>query len=70
MGDELRKAEFKEEFNYSESTYQRRMKEFKNSPFSEGYKAVTAKEIWIKLDEYRAFKDWQADNRFRVKHVK
>ncbi|MBO1095620.1 hypothetical protein FQS90_03520 [Enterococcus casseliflavus] len=67
MTEELSKAEFKEEFKYSESTYQRRMKEFKSSPFSEGYKAVTGKEIIIDADLFREFRRWKADNSFRVR---
>ena len=66
MADELSKAEFKEEFKYSESTYQRQMKEFKSSPFSEGYKAVTGKEIIIDADLFREFRRWKADNNFRI----
>ncbi|WP_086349908.1 hypothetical protein [Candidatus Enterococcus clewellii] len=69
MPNELRKADFKKEFNYSESTYQRRMKEFKKSEFKAGYKAVTGKEIWIDLDSYRQFKDWKAENSLRVRQA-
>ncbi|MDO7880385.1 hypothetical protein [Enterococcus spodopteracolus] len=67
MSEELSKAEFKKEFKYSESTYQRRMKEFKSSPFSAGYKAVTGKEIIIDADLFREFRRWKADNNFRVR---
>lgn len=64
---DLSKSDFKKEFNYSESTYQRRMKEFKKSQFSEGYKPVTGKEIWIDTDLYRQFGAWKAQNNLRVR---
>lgn len=69
MVQRLSKAEFKEKYKYSESTYQRRMKEFKNSRFSEGYNAVTAKEITIDVDLYEQFRTWRSKNRFRVRAV-
>ncbi|MFD1901729.1 hypothetical protein [Enterococcus termitis] len=67
MPNDLRKADFKKHLNYSETTYQRRMKEFKKSPYKAGYKAVTAKEIWIDLDLYSKFRDWYATNSLKVK---
>lgn len=66
LSEELSKAEFKEKFKYSESTYQRRMKEFKKSPFCEGYSAVTGKEIIIDVESYKKFRRWKASNSFRV----
>lgn len=53
--NELTKKQFKEKFGYSESTYQRRMKEFKESNFSNGYINPTPKEIWIDEMIYRNF---------------
>lgn len=69
MVQRLSKAEFKERYQYSESTYQRRMKEFKKSRFSEGDNAVTAKEITIDVDLYEQFRTWRSKNRFRVRAV-
>ena len=45
------------------------MKEFKKSRFSEGYNAVTAKEITIDVDLYEQFRTWRSKNRFRVRAV-
>lgn len=67
MTNDLTKAEFKEKFHMSESTYQRRMKLFKESPFRSGYKAVTSKDVWIDVDLYHQFKDWLAANSMRVR---
>ncbi|MCH3259451.1 hypothetical protein LDA53_11300 [Enterococcus faecium] len=66
MVQRLSKAEFKEKYKYSESTYQRRMKEFKKSRFSEGYNAVTSKEITIDVDLYEQFRTWRSKNRLEL----
>lgn len=70
MTTDLIKVDFKKKFKMSESTYQRRMKLFKESPFRSGYKPVTSKEIWIDVDLYHQFKDWLASNSLRVRKEK
>lgn len=69
MSNKLCKKKFKEELRYSETTYQRRMTEFKKSPFKQGYESVTAKEILIDIDQYNKFRSWKANNRYRARKV-
>lgn len=52
----LSKVEFKKEYKYSESTYQRRMKEFKgNLDYPDGYYSPTRNEVYINQKVYDQF---------------
>lgn len=52
----LSKVEFKKEYKYSESTYQRRMKEFKgNLDYLGGYYSPTRNEVYINPKVYDQF---------------
>lgn len=64
MEGALTKKEFIKERGYSESTYHRRMKLFRNSKFRQGYIAPTKNEVYIKTELYDKFLEEQSNARF------
>lgn len=66
----LTKKEFMKKYNYSPSTYQRRMAKLKGMPiFCEAYKRSTAKEVWIDIELYEKFLDFLAYNRLLTQKI-
>ncbi|OTN86589.1 hypothetical protein A5819_003439 [Enterococcus sp. 7E2_DIV0204] len=63
MKGTIAKAEFKEKYDYSESTYHRRMKLFRNSKYKQGYIAPSSNEVYIKTDLYDQFLKDLSDER-------
>lgn len=57
-------------YGYSKSTYQRRMKELKNTEiFNRAYERVTGQEIWINTELYEKFLSYKSFNRNRTRKV-
>lgn len=69
MEGALTKAEFKEKYGYSESTYYRRMQLFKNSEFRSGYVAPTKNEVYIKTDLYDRFLEAESAKKFEYQII-
>ncbi|MGK0551936.1 hypothetical protein ACSFB8_07590 [Enterococcus faecalis] len=70
MTNKLRKKEFMEKYEYSPSTYQKRMALLRNTPiFREAYERVTSQEVWINIDIYDKFLSYLAHNRGRTRKV-
>lgn len=69
MEGALTKAEFKEKYGYSESTYYRRMKLFKDSKFRTGYIAPTKNEVYIKTELYDRFLEAESAKKFEYQII-
>jgi len=63
MNGAITKSEFKERYEYSESTYHRRMKLFRKSKYKKGYIAPSSNEVYIKTDLYEQFLSDLSDER-------
>ncbi|WP_167628976.1 hypothetical protein [Listeria valentina] len=62
----LSKEMFMEKYDYSESTYQRRISEFRSNPeFKKGYVSPTNSEVWIIEEIYQAFLIWKSNNKYK-----
>lgn len=69
MNGLLSKKDFKEKYNYSESTYHRRMNLFRKSKFRQGYIAPTSNEVYVDIDLYEKFLKAQSDERLSYQVV-
>ncbi|WP_251866511.1 hypothetical protein [Enterococcus malodoratus] len=69
MEGTLTKKEFMKSKGYSESTYHRRMKLFRNSKFREGYIAPTKNEVYIDTELYDQFLKEESEKRFEYQII-
>lgn len=69
MEGTLTKKEFMKARGYSESTYHRRMKLFRNSKFREGYIAPTKNEVYINTEKYDQFLKEESAKRFEYQII-
>ena len=66
----LSKKDFKEKYGYSESRYQRRMKNFKFNPdYPNGYVAPSKNEVWIQPDIFDQFLMNESSRKNEYQHV-
>ncbi|WP_165006063.1 MULTISPECIES: hypothetical protein [unclassified Enterococcus] len=66
----MRKKEFMKAYNYSASTYQRRMSELKSTPlFCRAYERVTGQEIWSDTKLCDIFLSFKAYNKIRTRKI-
>ncbi len=69
MEGTLTKKEFMEVKGYSESTYHRRMKLFRNSKYREGFIAPTKNEVYIDTELYDQFLKEESEKRFEYQII-
>lgn len=69
MDGSLTKAEFKKKYGYSESTYHRRMDEFRKSEFKAGFVAPTQNEVYIDVELYDQFLKAKSAKRFEYQII-
>lgn len=67
----LIKSDFKKQYGYSESTYQRRMMKLKNTNyFSRAYTRPTSQEVRIDTVLYDLFLEYESHNRLLTRKIK